>query len=154
MPLPVRSRYWLCTLQGYPYPQQCPLQVSSFLYCCWNVTETKLDLFVIYKSNRTFPCRLLTSWSPVATATTIQAYLDDPFPNGSASLGKIPDIVYLKVHATRKRKSSKKSKALSVYAHSKNADQFIHYNQITGVHTPLVLDCGLVPSTVAPENLE
>jgi len=154
MPVPVRSRYWLCTLEGYPYPQQCPLAPASFVYCCWKQDETKLALFVLYKDARTFPCRLLKDWLPSPVPTKLQAYLDNPL-QGAMSLGKIPDITYIKAHATRKRKSSKKSKALSVYAHSKNADSFVHFNVHTGCFTQLDPNYGLVPSADAPpQNLE
>lgn len=148
----IKSRYWLCSLEGHPRPLDAPLKIDTLEYLCWKHTETKLDLFVIFHKSRPFPLVSLKKYNPQATPTTLADYLDNPFPKESASHGKLPQCLLLprkKIDKHNSKNSQHKRKPREARATSDNplvyVEKNIHYDCITGVTTPLGFTYGQWP---------
>lgn len=151
-----RSRYWRCTVTGHPHPEFAPLPLTTFVYLAWTHTETKLDLFVVYKENRCFPVRYLKEWSPLPRKCTLSEYLEDPLPPDSLCYGVLPKLKRLhkpkmKILKNRKPRKPREARSNNPLVFSSTN---IHYDCLTGVTTELDPAYGSVPSANVSKNLE
>lgn len=151
MPL-VRSRCWRCTLTGYETPQFPPLGPPTVLFQAWTGDKDKLDLFVIYSSNRPFPSHTLRRYNPQYQSCTVDEYLADPLV-GAITCGEMPSSKVKHSRQFHKRRRMREAH-VGPYVPSKNVKYICIQDVNSGAFSPLIPAYGSVPSANASENLE
>lgn len=146
-----RCRFWRCILTGYPRPQDCPIPLKTASLVLWQYDSGRLEMFVVYKHNRSFPYALFSPWNPEVTKTTLEEYLLNPFTDpscqryGKRSLLRPLSFFTQQQHVSKTLKKIPRNESATRPSEPLlHAEQRLHPDLISRLRSPTVVAYGFL----------